>query len=98
MKKICFTMFIASILCGCSSLNLYQDKSKTPKTKIGEFNSCSLYEIDELRYNNKLSESNTWTIAQEIISSCLKQLDMDREEINNTQSLNMIVSAIKALK
>ena len=86
------TILLISLTAACT--NTINDK--TPQTLTGQLNSCMLKEIYS-RYDSGQLGYDRWTIAQEIFNMCKRQLKIDNEKVNSTQSLNIAASTIQAL-
>lgn len=82
-------------LAACTTVS---DEGKTPRTEVGRLNGCMLDGAYDLKAAGKLAGQNKWTVARNILSSCERKLNLSPDEINETQSLNIIVSVIDTLK
>lgn len=95
MSKLYIAVSILFILSACAS----QTENKTPQTKIGQLNSCMLNEAYASKENGKLARTpDNRTLAGQILNICTSKLGIANEEINRTQSLNIIVSVLKTLR
>lgn len=75
-----------------------QNQGKTPETVRGQLNRCMLDRVYDLKAENRLSGADKWTTAREILGFCKRKLRIYGSEINDTQSLNIIVSLIDSMK
>ncbi len=75
-----------------------QNQGKTPETVRGQLNRCMLDRVYDLKAEKRLSGADKWTTAREILGFCKRKLRIYGSEINDTQSLNIIVSLIDSMK
>ncbi len=71
-----------------------QNQGKTPETVRGQLNRCMLDRVYDLKAE---TGTDKWTTAREILGFCKRRLRIYGSEINDTQSLNIIVSTIDSL-
>lgn len=100
MKNFFILAIIVALSCSCSSTKQMPGQGKTPYTKTGKFNSCMFDEAYKLKEQGKLNNPklDVWTTSQEILISCRKKLSIPEQEINATQSLNIISSTITSIR
>lgn len=93
-----FKKFLVSALLFTAACTSTQDQGKTPETIRGQLNRCMLDRTYDLKDAGKLENTDKWTTAREILSLCKRRLHISGSEINDTQSLNIIVSTIDSLR
>lgn len=92
LKKILFLTLLFTAACAST-----QNRGKTPETIRGQLNRCMLDRVYDLKAQNRPADADKWTTAREILGFCKRSLHISGSEINDTQSLNIIVSAIDSL-
>ncbi len=94
LKKLAIIALVA-LSSACVST---KDEGKTPQTLSGKFNSCMLNSIYDLKDSGKLFYRDKWSTAHDIMKSCERKLHISSSEINEKQSINIIVSVIDSLR
>ena len=77
---------------------LTSNEGKTPRTTVGQLNGCMLNQTYDLQAQGKLFERDKWSVARDIMNSCQRQLHLSSSEINEKQSMNIVVSVIDSLR
>ena len=103
MKKILtLTIFMSLAVSGCriTETSGTRDQGLTPQTTRGKFYSCMQSEAHKQKDEGKLNSPNLdiWTTAQEIQTKCQRKLKLSKQDINETQNIEIIVSTIKSLR
>ncbi len=93
MNRFIVAAVFVLLAAGCASA----PTDKTPQTESGRLNSCMLNEIYSRQENGTLA-TDEWTAALEVLNTCLHRLNLKKDRINNTQSLNIAASVIRSLK
>lgn len=93
MNRYITAAVFALLAAGCSSA----PADKTPQTESGRLNSCMLNEIYNRQQDGTLA-ADEWTAALEVFNACLHRLNLDKDSVNSTQSLNIAASVIRSLK
>lgn len=93
LKKILLSALLLTTAC-----TPMQNQGKTPETIRGQLNRCLFDSAYDLNVTGTIADNDKWTTAREILSSCKRKLHISGTEINDTQSLNIIVSAIDSLR
>ena len=95
MKKILLLTAISLMLNACATA---RDEGKTPRTQVGQLNSCMLNAIYDMKNEGTLFYNNKWTVASTVLNSCKRKLHLTSRDINETQSMSIIISVIDSLK
>ncbi|MBR1649252.1 MAG: hypothetical protein IJ689_06630 [Alphaproteobacteria bacterium] len=93
IKKI-FAVALMGTLCGCVG----NTSDKTPQTQIGKLNSCMLDKAYDMNKDNSLFKADKWTTARQILTGCEHKLNINSHDVNEKQSLNIIVSVIDSMR
>ncbi|MBQ8784434.1 MAG: hypothetical protein IJZ59_00130 [Alphaproteobacteria bacterium] len=95
MKKILLVTIISLMINACSTT---RDEGKTPRTQVGQLNGCMLNAVYDMKNEETLFFNNKWTVASQILNSCKRKLHLTSRDINETQSMSIIISVIDSLK
>jgi len=97
MKRLYCALFAIFLLNGCATS---EEPTKTPHTRAGQLNSCMLDEAHVYRKNGQLADPSLdiWGLSRDILTICQRRLRINRSEINEIQSLNIISSTLKAMQ
>lgn len=96
MKLSCLFLPVFVLLAGCA----LHPADKTPKTRVGQLNSCMQEEVYRRHEAGALNspDLNAERLAREILSLCRSRLNIDSSEFNAVQSLAIVTSTIRSLR
>ena len=95
MSKELLAIILGISVAACSWNN---NADKTPRTVSGQLNGCMLNEAYDLKDQGRLFGRDKWSVAHDIMRECERKLRISSSEINEKQSLNIIVSVIDSLR